>query len=141
MRSGSFSYPFHLGMSSVDHAGVLYFPEVFRHAHDAYEAFMASLDHDLASFFEAGRLAIPVVHAGCDFRNPMRHGDNIQVRVQVERLGESSMTLDYEFIGPDGKLCATASTVHVFVDRADGRSVSIPASLRDRLQSLMVTES
>lgn len=122
-------------MSSVDHAGVLYFPELFRHAHDAYEAFMASLDHDLSGFFEAGQPAIPVTHAESDFQRPMHHGDNIQVAIKVEHLGKSSMTLGYEFAGPDGELCATAMTVHVFVDRANGKSVSIPDSLRHKLEN------
>lgn len=138
MDSDTFSYQFYLGMSSIDHAGVLYFPELFRYAHDAYEAFMASLDHDLAGSFEAGQPAIPVVHAECDFTQAMRHGETIQVRVRVERLGESSMTLGYEFIRQGGIVCANARTVHVFISKDSNKPVPVPESLRNKLDVYLV---
>jgi 1,4-dihydroxy-2-naphthoyl-CoA hydrolase len=141
MTPEPFSYQFHLGMSSADPAGVLYFPELFRHAHDAYEAFMASLDHNLVGFFEANQPAIPIVHAESDFLKPMRHGDDIRVAVRVERLGESSMTLGFEFIGPGGELCATSRTTHVFIERTSGRPVAIPDSLRRRLRNIVIAGS
>lgn len=130
----SFEHPVYVGMSSIDRAGVLFFAELFRHAHDAYEALMASLDEGLRGYFEPGRPAIPIVHAEADFRRPMRHGDQLRVRLNVAKLGDSSMTLVYDFLAEDGKSCATAETVHVFVDPIQGKPVSTPPSLRAKLQ-------
>lgn len=129
----TFSYRFHLGMSSVDHAGVIFFPELFRHAHDAYEAFMTSLGQDLSGFFAADLPAIPVVHAECDFQRPMRHGDHIEVKIRVEHLGETSMTMDYRFLGPEAAVCARCKTVHACIDKTGKRPVPVPAALRETL--------
>jgi 1,4-dihydroxy-2-naphthoyl-CoA hydrolase len=130
-----------LGMSSVDRAGVLFYPELFRHAHDAYEALMASLDEGLGAYFEPGRPAIPIVHAEADYQRPMRHGNEFRVHLSVAQLGDSSMTLAYEFLGDDGKSCARAQTVHVFIDPDKGRPVPIPAELRAKLQRYTSTPS
>jgi 1,4-dihydroxy-2-naphthoyl-CoA hydrolase len=129
-----FSYRLSLGMSSVDRAGVLFYPELFRHAHDAYEAFMTSLDEGLAAYFEPGRPAIPIVHAEADYQWPMRHGSHFTVHLSVARLGDSSMTVDYEFLDNGGTHCARAQTVHVFIDPGKGRPVPIPPGLRTKLQ-------
>jgi 1,4-dihydroxy-2-naphthoyl-CoA hydrolase len=136
-----FEHAIHVRMSSIDRAGVLFYPELFRHAHDAYEALMASLDEGLGAYFEPGRPAIPIVHAEADYQRPMRHGNEFRVHVSVAQLGDSSMTLAYEFLGDDGKSCARAQTVHVFIDLDKGRPVPIPAELRAKLQRYTSTPS
>jgi 1,4-dihydroxy-2-naphthoyl-CoA hydrolase len=134
-----FEHAIHVRMSSIDRAGVLFYPELFRHAHDAYEALMASLDEGLAAYFEPGRPAIPIVHAEADYQRPMRHGNEFRVHLSVAQLRDSSMTLVYEFLGDDGQSCARARTVHVFVDPDKGRPVPIPAALRAKLQRYTTT--
>ncbi len=129
-----FDYSFRVPMHHVDHAGVLFFANLFLHAHDAWETFMHSLDADLAQLIEAGQWRIPIVHAEADYTLPMRHGDEVDVRLQIERLGRSSMRVAYIFIDRDGEQLAVARTTHVFVDAVTNHSSEIPADLRIRLQ-------
>ena len=131
-----FEREMHLGLSSVDKAGVVFYPELFRHAHDVYEAFMASIGYPLERLFEKGLHAIPIVHAEADYRLPMRHGEAFLVKLRVQRLGTTSFTLSYDFVGPGGQVCAQVTTVQAFVDRLTEGSASIPDDLRRRLEDL-----
>lgn len=129
-----FEYRFDLGMSSVDAAGVLFFPELFRHAHDAYEAFMADLGISLDGVLAEGRYAIPIVHAEADYKRPLDHGAQVTVVVQIIKLGESSFVVDCDFRDAGGGSCATTRTVHVAIDRATGKTAAIPDAWRSRLE-------
>jgi 1,4-dihydroxy-2-naphthoyl-CoA hydrolase len=129
----AFEYPVYIGMSSVDRAGVLFYPELFRHAHDAYEAFMTELGQDLAGLIDARERALPIVHAEADYLRPLRHGTRTRVRVWVERIGRTSFAIAAEFIGPSGEPCARVSTVHVCIEPAGGQPLPLPEDLRARL--------
>jgi len=129
----AFEYPIYIGMSSVDRAGVLFYPELFRHAHDAYEAFMAGLGHDLAGLLDAGELALPIAHAEADYLQPLRHGDKARVRISVSRLGHTSFCISAEFVGLSGRTCARVATVHVCIHRAGADTCPLPDLLRERL--------
>ncbi|HHH44964.1 MAG TPA: acyl-CoA thioesterase [Gammaproteobacteria bacterium] len=126
-------YCFSLGLSSVDRAGVLFYPELFRHAHDAFEAFMARLGHDLPGIFAAGDLHLPVVHAEGDYRLPLRHGESVSVSVTPGGVGDTSFTMDCVFTDSQGRTAATVRTVHVCIDPVSRKPTAVPAALREQL--------
>ena len=128
-------YRFRVPMHHVDHAGVLFYANLFLHAHDAWEHFMRSQDADLAQLIETGEWRIPIVHAEADYTQPMRHGDEVDIWLQIERLGRSSIRVVYIFIDQDGEQLAVARTTHVFVNAVTNHSSEIPADLRKRLQN------
>jgi 1,4-dihydroxy-2-naphthoyl-CoA hydrolase len=136
-----FDYRFDLGMSSADPAGVLFFPELFRHTHDAYEAFMAANGMTLSGILAQGRYAVPIVHAEADYRRPLRHGASVTVSVAVAKLGESSFTIEFQFRDAAGEACATARTVHVVIDRNTGSRSIIPEPWRVRLAAHLSSAS
>ena len=125
-------YKFKVPLQEADHAGVMFFGHLFSHAHDAYAWLMESLGFPLHKIIEAGEYHIPLTHAEADYLAPMRHGQLVQVTIDIERLGNSSFTLKYEFRSDDG-LCARASTRHVVIDPGTGNPVTIPDSLRPKL--------
>ncbi|MFQ5995462.1 MAG: acyl-CoA thioesterase [Acidiferrobacterales bacterium] len=133
----AYKHEVYVGLSSVDRAGVLFYGELFRYAHDTYEAFMRRLDESLTGVFEKGQVVIPVAHAEADFIRPLHHGDTITVQLRVRRIGRSSITFGYEFLGPGAELCARAQTVHVFVDRKSGQATAVPSALREKLQQFV----
>ena len=130
----TYDYRFRVPMHHVDHAGGLFFANLFFHAHDAWEAFMRNLEVNLAQLIETGIWRIPIVHTEADYTQPMRHGDQIVIRLQIERLGRSSIRVIYTFVGQDGEHLAVARTTHVFVNAVTNHSSEIPADLRKRLQ-------
>jgi len=127
-------HKFTLPLQEVDHAGVMFFAHLFSHAHDAYAELMQSMGFPLHQIIDAGEYHIPLVHAEADYMAPMRHGQQIEVRILIESPVNSSFALKYEFITND-ELCARASTRHVFIDAGTGNPISIPDDLRQKLMA------
>ncbi len=129
--------PFHgrftVRLHDTDAAGVMFFGHLFRHAHDAYEAFMADLGFPLDGLIRAQRWQLPLVHAEADYSAPMRHGDMVNVAVSVAEIGRSAFTLTYDFRGSEGRRCAAARTVHVCISAAAGGKCPLPPALRAAL--------
>jgi 1,4-dihydroxy-2-naphthoyl-CoA hydrolase len=126
-----FTYRFRAGLSSTDPAGILFYPELFRHAHDAYEGWMSAMGHGLDIVLAESQVLLPIVHAEADFRAPIRHGEVIAVGLAVKNVGHTSYTLAYTFRSEsEDDVRARASTVHVLVDRKTGRARPLPDELR-----------
>ncbi len=126
----AYVYRFELGMGSVDAAGLIFFPELFRHAHDAYERFMKENGLALDRLLRDGDYLLPIVHAEADYRRPLRHGASVSVHLGIDRIGESSFVVGYEFADEAGESCARCQTVHVAMDRESGRPHALPEPLR-----------
>ncbi len=134
-------YRFNVGMSSVDAAGVMFFPELLRHAHDAYEGFMKSLGYELGTVITEGQYLLPIRHAEADYLQPMRLGTACVVHVGVSRIGTSSFSIFSRFVDTDGQLCARSETVHVCVNSGTGQPMTLPDALRKALQAHRVENS
>jgi len=101
------------------------------------------------TYFEQGRLTfwreltgtpsphtrVIIAHAECDYRAPAHFGDELEVRVNVGDIGQSSFTLIYEIVhSGSNRLVARGSTVMVSYDYEKGVSVLLPPATRDLLQ-------
>lgn len=128
----NYSYAFEVRLHDVDHAGVMFFARLFVHAHDAYEAFMSHLGLDLCAMICAGE-RLPIVHASSDYFQPLRHGEQITIALEIEALGKTSFTVTYAFHAAAG-LLAKARTVHVYLDPHAKTSASLPQTLHQLLQ-------
>jgi acyl-CoA thioester hydrolase len=81
---------------------------------------------------EAEGLSLPVIEAHCDFKQPARYDDEIEVRTTGELMSPVRVAFNYEIVRPlDGELLATGRTVHATLDRT-GR----PSRLPDRVRGL-----
>jgi YbgC/YbaW family acyl-CoA thioester hydrolase len=126
----SFSERFSVRFQDVDAGGVLFFGRIYDYCHHAYEEFWGAEGIDRAHFFAGADYLVPIAHSEADYRRPIRHGDRIDVRIDVTRVGRASFTLRYHVTGSDGDLRVEASTVHAFVDRATMKPIPIPDLLR-----------
>mgnify|MGYP001815708486 CR=1 FL=1 len=113
----------------------MFFAHLFSHAHDTYAWLMESMGFPLHKIIQAGEYHIPLAHAEADYLAPMRHGQEIQVMIAIERLGNSSFTLKYEFHSDDG-LCARAGTRHVVIDPGTGSPIHMPDNLRQQMLAM-----
>ncbi|MFS2122711.1 acyl-CoA thioesterase [Pseudomonas sp. Pseusp97] len=85
----------------------------------------------------AGEVVGFVVHSACDYHAPVAFPDHLEVGLRVARLGNSSVHYQLAvFVRGEDLACASGNFVHVFVNRATNRPVSIPDSLRAALQAL-----
>ncbi|MDP2784939.1 MAG: thioesterase family protein [Sulfurimicrobium sp.] len=123
-----YEYRFQVRLHDTDHAGVVFFARLFTHAHDAYEAFMASIGLGLGALIEGG-VRLPIAHASADYLQPLRHDEEIAVTLNVARLGQTSFTVAYEF-RCGAELRARLRTVHVFLDAQSGLPASLPPEMR-----------
>ena len=121
----------------IDAAGVMFFAHYFRHAHDVYEAFMAEIGSSLPRLIEQ-RTLLPLVHSEADYHLPVRHGEQLTIALQLERLGNSSFTLGYRFLNRTGQEAAHLRTTHVMLNPVDRQSMSLPEALRSELSRYAV---
>ncbi len=80
-----------------------------------------------------------VVSSSCQYRQAIAYPETIEAGIRVDRLGNSSVSYGVAIFkqGQDAA-AAHGEFVHVFVDRASGKSVPIPATIRDALKQLEV---
>ncbi|MEN6584456.1 MAG: thioesterase family protein [Sulfuricella sp.] len=126
-----YEYRFQVRLHDIDRAGVVFFARLFTHAHDAYEAFMASVGLGLGGLISGG-VSLPVAHASADYLLPLRHEEEVAVTLAVAEQGLTSFTVAYEF-RCGGELRARLRTVHVFLDAQSGRPSDLPQDMRAQL--------
>jgi len=130
----TFSFPYSIGLHDSDAAGVVFFASLIRICHQAYEAFMESVGFGLGKIIQERRFGLPVAHVEGDFKQVMRVGDKVEIRLRVAHLGRSSFRVEYEVM-LNNTVAATAATVHVCVNPETYASMELPPELRTKLKS------
>lgn len=79
--------------------------------------------------------ATVIVHAECDYRASAVVHDQLEVRLHLERIGRSSVTLVYEIVNvATGVALAHGRTVNVTLDPATRDLMPVPDATRALLQ-------
>src|SRR5688572_24737183 len=81
-----------------DHAQIVYYPRLFHFCHVAMEELLASAGLPFRSMFDRDRLGFPAVNIACEFRSPLRMGDEVDVEATVPALGTKSVTFRYRVL-------------------------------------------
>ena len=80
-----------------------------------------------------------VVHTNCNFIASIAHPNEIEVGVHVKKMGNSSVTYGVGiFKKGEDTACAYGDFVHVFVNRAENKSVAIPSTIRTALEKILI---
>lgn len=135
MSRAPYQHPITIPFQDIDAAGIVFFAHLFRYAHEAYEQFMSAHDHSLAEILKNGEYLLPLVHAEADYKQPLRHNERITIALNVKRLGETSFTLQYDFMDEANRLRAVVETVHVSLGAGTQKPVAVPKSLRAVLEA------
>ena len=86
-----------------------------------------------------GRIVGFVVNSGCEYHAPITYPEPIEAGVRVDRLGNSSVQYGIAIFKPGREeAVAHGHFVHVFVQRAQNKSVPIPEQLRGALEKILV---
>ena len=81
------------------------------------------------------------VDSGCTYKKSFAFPESVQAGRCVTKLGNSSVCYEIGLFGEDeDEPRATGFFVHVFVDRAAGKSLAIPAGIRVALQAISTAE-
>ncbi|TDG12674.1 acyl-CoA thioesterase [Seongchinamella unica] len=80
-----------------------------------------------------------VVNSGCAYHSPVSYPDELEAGLRVDRLGNSSVQYGLAIFRKGEQVAvANGHFVHVFVERARDKAVSIPASIRTALEKILV---
>jgi acyl-CoA thioester hydrolase len=81
---------------------------------------------------EDGGTLLPVIEAHCEYRQPSRYDDEMEIRTRGTLLSPVRVRFNYEVVhGQSGVVAAVGHTVHAATDRS-GR----PSRLPDRVRML-----
>jgi 4-hydroxybenzoyl-CoA thioesterase len=93
-----FEYTRAVGWSDVDAAGIVFFPRFLEYCHEAIEAMFGDLDGGYPALTMDRKIGVPTVHLEVNFTAPLRYGDVCRVRVTIEKIGRSSVTLKHVIV-------------------------------------------
>ncbi len=89
--------------SHCDPAGIVFFPQYFVMLNGVVEDwFTQALHIDYAKLIAQRLIGLPTVSLQCDFSAPSFMGDTVTFKLQVERIGKRSITLNVACTGEDG---------------------------------------
>lgn len=135
-----FTWRTKIRLYDTDESGRLYFASLFRLAHDALDEFLLARGTSIRRFLDPGDCSLPIVHAESDYLRELRQGDEVDVRVTVEKVGTTSFGFCFRmFRGPEA--VAVARTVHVATDPSTATKRPIPSDLRQLLAREMTEDA
>jgi len=124
----------------TDAAGIVHFSVYFNYMEEAEHALLRSLGTSVVTSDAEGPISWPRVAAACEFRGALRFEDEFEIQVRIERLGEKSVTYNFEF-AKDGKELARGKITAVCCRIEHGhppRSIPIPAEIVRQLKPLVM---
>ena len=77
-------------------------------------------------------IALPVIEAHCEYRQPARYDDEIEIRTRAALMTPVRIRFDYELRRADQTVVASGYTVHAALDSA-GRPCRLPPRVTEML--------
>jgi acyl-CoA thioester hydrolase len=127
--------------SDTDMAGIVHFANYFRFMEATEHAFLRSIGYSVHMREGERTLGWPRVRAACDFRQPLRFEDEVEVQLLVRDKKDKSLT--YEFIfrrlggeAPVEVARGSLTAVCVTMDEATGKmkAVAMPEAMARQIQ-------
>jgi 4-hydroxybenzoyl-CoA thioesterase len=118
----------------VDPAGVVYYPRFMHYFHVAFEEFMEErvrIPYD--DLVEKERIGFPTVRVDAEFTGPVKHGDELSMRVWTSRIGGASVAFEFEAFKGDDSV-AKARLTKVALDLSRWKPIMIPKKIRAILE-------
>ncbi len=117
----------------TDAAGVLYFANILKICHEAYEESLEVSGIILKEFFTNSLVAYPIIHANVDFFRPISCGDKLKIRLIPQKLSEEKFEIDYEIIIAD-LVASKAITRHVCIDTGTRKKKQLSDAINKWIQ-------
>ena len=137
MNPRHFSRSHRIRFSVCDPAGIVFYPQYFVMFNDLLEAWVDQLLPELgfAGYIGTLRQGMPTVRLEADFRAISRMGDVVTLSLDLERLGDKSLTLALACTGTEGDLRMQVRQVLVTTSLVTHQAIPVPDMLRRALTS------
>jgi len=125
--------------SDTDMAGIVHYANFFRYMDAAEHAFFRSLGFSIWTQQVEPPVGWPRVHAECDFKQPLRFEDEVEVHLLVSEKKSKSLSYVFKFnkVGANpaveiarGQVTAVCVTEH----QGRMRSAPIPKAVADKIE-------
>lgn len=112
--------------ADTDMGGICHFSRYFVFMETAEHRFLEQLGTSVSLEHEGHHLGWPRVAATCEYKQPARFGDELEIRVRVRRKGATSMTYEFSFRNGEGEVATGSMTSVCCRMGAGGRLEAIP---------------
>src|ERR1700733_445803 len=125
--------------SETDLAGIVHYSNFFKYMETAEHGFFRSLGHSVVMDKFEPPVGWPRVHAECEYRQPLRFEDEVEIHLLVSEKKSKSLSYIFKFRklnAPTPLEVARGSlTVVCVTKQADGKftATTIPADFADRI--------
>ena len=125
--------------SDTDMAGIVHYANFFRYMDAAEHAFFRSLGFSIWTQQVEPPVGWPRVHAQCDFKQPLRFEDEVEVHLLVSEKKSKSLSYVYRFrkLGTTPAVeVARGSVTAVCITHQEGRmrASTIPKAVADKIE-------
>ena len=121
-----------------DPATFVYYPRYFEMLNGFIEDwFEEGLEASFPGLMQHQNIMAPTVHLDTDFPNPSRFGDRLTFKLQVVKIGRSSVNLEIEG-SCQGQPRVTFKQTLVFMSASERKAVAIPPDIVHRLKRYVV---
>ena len=119
--------------ADTDHFGVVYYSKYLDWLEAGRTEILRDNGINYAELEKENKYA-PVVHLEIDYLDSPKYDDIVVLETKIEKIGNSSVTFNYEIKSKDGKIYAKAKTVNAFITQ-DREKVNVPGSVRKILDN------
>lgn len=113
----------------TDLAGIVHHSNYVRWFEEARTWMMSDMGYDYAKM-EADGVLVPVLAITAQYKRMTRFGETVNIAAKVEQFNGVTMTLSYEVSDvATGKIKATGSSTHTFLDKNSYRPIALKRSL------------
>ena len=119
----------------TDAAGIVHFSVFFTYMEEAEHEMWRALGESVITSVDNCLVGWPRVSASCDYKSPLRFEEQVDILVSVEKIGNKSATLNFDFERGETKIATgkmTAVCVQIENEKI-AESITIPDRLREKL--------
>jgi len=127
----------------TDAAGIVHFSAFFVYMEQAEHELLRQLGLGVVLSDDDGEISWPRISATCDFRNPAKFEDILEIEVVVNSISRTSVTYDFRFTR-DGKSIANGSMTTVCCRIGPNslpRAIKMPEWIAEKLRGVASRES
>lgn len=121
--------------SDTDLAGILHFARFFVFMETAEHELLNHLGTSVSTEINGDKIGWPRLSAKCDYQQPLKFEQVVDIFVSVKKIGSKSITYEFEFkLGETSIAKGEMASAYCICNPGEKiRAVEIPAELRSRL--------
>ena len=134
--ANAFSIQRRVQFAETDMAGVAHFANYFRWMEEVEHAFFRSVGLSVAMQHEGREIGWPRVAVSCEYNGPVRFEDELELRLRVIKIGQTSLTYEVDIIRGIEEVAQGKVTSVCCAVKPDGgfTAIAIPPAIRGKLQ-------